>query len=318
MQYPAELSIELTNVCNLNCMLCDNSQITRPRGFMSLENYKKLIDETAAHIKRVNFGVTAEPLLHTQVDAFIRYAKEKGIHTSLTTNATLLSRFTTRLLSTGLDNIVLSFDGMTRTSYEAYRRGAVEGVNNFQMAKTGIEQLCAERKQSNSQTPHITISFMVNRHNEHEIDTAKEWAKSIGADVLLLKSMHFNWAGQDKTIMQEWAPSNQEFVRHYDYRQLGICTWVRDNTVVYWNGEIASCCFDLVGNTTFGNAFDKGFKSVWESKVHLDAQSPMADRSLPQCIGCSAGVSIGTRVEFGKKSPLNWIMKKKELITHLR
>ncbi|QQR92761.1 MAG: radical SAM protein [Candidatus Iainarchaeum archaeon] len=297
MHYPKELSIELTDMCTLRCELCDNKNIQRPRGFMDLDKFKKLIDEVSAHTKSINFGVSGEPLLHPQADAFITYAKAKGMHTSMTTNATLLKAWANRLIAAGLDDIVLSLDGMTRETYESYRKGPVAGIDHFTPAKEGIQTLCAQRHAMRHEKPHITISFMVHRHNEHEIEAVKEWSKAIKADQLLLKSMHFNWAGNDQQVKSEWAPQNKEFVRHYDYTRLGTCAWVNDNTVIFWNGELASCCYDLLGKTTFGNVFQKGFKDVWESPEHRRVQPQMAARTLPQCIGCSAGVKLGTYID---------------------
>ncbi|QQR93147.1 MAG: radical SAM protein [Candidatus Iainarchaeum archaeon] len=309
MIYPTELSIELTNICNLKCVLCDNPNIPRPKGFMDFEKFKKLIDETDRHVKRVNFGVTAEPLLHPQVDQFIAYAKSKGKYTILTSNATRMVDFTTKLINAGLDAVVLSLDGMTRETYEKYRKGAVVGINNFDAAKTGIEILCQKKESLNKKNPHVIVSFLVNRYNEHEIDTAKEWSKKMKVDTLLLKAMHFAWAGgKEEDAMREWAPKNKEFIRQYDYTKLGICAWTNNSTVVYWDGELASCCFDLIGRTTFGNAFTEGFVKIWESEDHKSKQVEMAKRTLAQCVGCSSGVKLGTYVN--NKSFLSRITQK--------
>jgi radical SAM protein with 4Fe4S-binding SPASM domain len=311
MIYPRELSIELTNICNLKCALCDNPFIERPKGFMDLEKFKKLMDDTDNHVKSLNFGVTAEPLMHPKVEQFIAHAKRMGKRTSITSNATLMERKATALIDAGLDNVVLSFDGFTRETYEEYRKPSVPGIDSYSLAKKGIETICAEKKRLGAPNPNIVVSFMVTKYNEHQIEDVKEWTKEIGVNTLLLKAMHFAWADGDvNEVAKRWEPTNQEFVRRFDYRELGKCSWVDNNSVVYWNGELASCCFDLLGHTRFGNVFDEGFKKVWESEEHRQKQVAMANRSLKQCIGCSSGVGLGTYINNTPKSLVGGIMDK--------
>ncbi|MFH0970356.1 MAG: radical SAM protein [Candidatus Diapherotrites archaeon] len=311
MIYPSELSIELTNICNLKCALCDNPFIERPKGFMDLEKFKKLIDETDSYVKSLNFGVTAEPLLHPKIEEFIAYAKSKGKRTSITSNATLMEGKAASIIKAGLDNAVLSFDGFTRETYEEYRKPAVIGVDNFSLAKKGIETLCAEKKRLEKNNPNIIVSFMVNKYNEHEIGQMKKWSKEIGVNTLLLKAMHFAWvAGDVSGVAKQWESTNKEFVRRFDYTKLGTCSWVNNNSVVYWNGELASCCFDLLGHTKFGNVFEEGFKKIWESEDHKQKQIAMTQRTLKQCIGCSSGVKLGTYINHTPKSLVAGIIDK--------
>src|SRR4030042_5384397 len=43
--YPLALEIELTNLCNLNCVFCPNSIHDRKRGVMKLDTFKRIIRE---------------------------------------------------------------------------------------------------------------------------------------------------------------------------------------------------------------------------------------------------------------------------------
>jgi sulfatase maturation enzyme AslB (radical SAM superfamily) len=46
---PATVIVELTNVCNLECPFCTTFQgMQRPKGFMSFEVFRQLIDELAS------------------------------------------------------------------------------------------------------------------------------------------------------------------------------------------------------------------------------------------------------------------------------
>lgn len=50
LHVPPTVYIELTDICNLDCVMCDGSGMTRKSGLMSMELFKKIIDN-AAEIK---------------------------------------------------------------------------------------------------------------------------------------------------------------------------------------------------------------------------------------------------------------------------
>jgi len=79
--------MELTNMCNFNCIFCPNDIMKRPKGMMNLRSAIKLIDEIANDNKKNSFTrpdlflelhVMGEPLLHPDVFHIIKYAEEKG------------------------------------------------------------------------------------------------------------------------------------------------------------------------------------------------------------------------------------------------
>ena len=44
-EFPLNVIVEVGNHCNLNCTTCINDKLTRPKGFMSMTLYRKIIDE---------------------------------------------------------------------------------------------------------------------------------------------------------------------------------------------------------------------------------------------------------------------------------
>ncbi len=80
--------IEITNQCNLNCSFCLPHR--RAPKMMSSEEFKHILNEIKPYTKYIYLHVKGEPLLHPQVDEFIKLAYEEGFYINLTTNATLL------------------------------------------------------------------------------------------------------------------------------------------------------------------------------------------------------------------------------------
>ena len=64
-EYPLNVVVEVTAFCNLNCVMCTQNEIKRPRGYMDIFLYKKIIDELAENSPstRVWLDFHGEPTL---------------------------------------------------------------------------------------------------------------------------------------------------------------------------------------------------------------------------------------------------------------
>ena len=92
---------------------------------MSLENYKKIIDNIKNSISVVMPWFSNEPLLIPHLVEMLKYAAQNNMYTMVSTNAALLNEQKAReLLDSGLDEILLCLDGTTKESYEPFRKGA--------------------------------------------------------------------------------------------------------------------------------------------------------------------------------------------------
>src|SRR5438132_7426947 len=76
-------------------------------------------------------------MIHPNIFEMIRITRDAGIRTGMSTNATLLDdRRADMLFDSGLDYVILAFDGATKETYEKYRIGATfektrENIMNF-------------------------------------------------------------------------------------------------------------------------------------------------------------------------------------------
>jgi len=116
----------ITNGCNLSCRHCFTASGKRSRNEMTTAECRRVIDAMAA-IGVSTIGWTGgEPLLRTDLEDLIDYARQKRIRSSITTNGILLDRErAVRLTEAGNRAIQISIDG---SSPERNRlmRGATE------------------------------------------------------------------------------------------------------------------------------------------------------------------------------------------------
>lgn len=109
---PLQCSLYLTDRCNLDCSYC--TEYDNSRAHPKLEDLKLWIQKIRALGTMRIALVGGEPLLHPDVVEIVRYCRELGFATSLTTNGFLLTRELLRELeNAGLQVMQISVDRMT-------------------------------------------------------------------------------------------------------------------------------------------------------------------------------------------------------------
>ena len=127
--FPLNVAIEITNHCNLNCIMCGNNRLTRPRGIISPELFKKIIDEVVSEEPntRIWLDFYGEPLIAGyKLYYLIDYAKKSGCtNVCINTNGTLLKKeYADMLLDSGIDYISFDCDGYSKEVFERIRVGS--------------------------------------------------------------------------------------------------------------------------------------------------------------------------------------------------
>ena len=294
---PPVLTVEPTNICNLDCPLCvtGSGKMVRAGGRMEIETFQKLIDEVGDRIWYVIFYHQGEPYMNKAFLPSVKYAKKHGLYTETSTNAHFLNRQNAeRTVESGLDAIIVSLDGTTQESYEKYR---VKG--KLARVLEGIRTLVAAKDRLCSKTPYILLQFLVMRHNEHQIPEIKLLAKDLGVDRLLLKNI------QVETYREalEWLPQTENFQRYeiggqnIRVRQggKGVCPRPWLSSLVNWDGTIVPCCFDKNGQHTMGDISNgEHFVQVWSKQEYSAFRNKMLNRrnDIEICKNCNQGFGV--------------------------
>jgi MoaA/NifB/PqqE/SkfB family radical SAM enzyme len=138
---------------------------SRKTGQINVDDFKQWIDSLAGHLIHVNLYFQGEPFIHPGFSRLVEYAHRKRIFTSTSTNGHFISEsVANEIVSSGLDQIIISIDGVTQEVYEQYRvYGKLDKVLE------GTRNLVQRKRQLRSQTPHIVFQFLVVAPNEHQI-----------------------------------------------------------------------------------------------------------------------------------------------------
>jgi radical SAM protein with 4Fe4S-binding SPASM domain len=260
--------------------------MTRKKDTMSMELYKKIVDDAAQiGIKELGLSNYGEPLLDKFLFERIEYAKSKGMQVGLTDNGTLLGRNdnVVRLLNSNPDWIEISIDGVTKQTYEKIRVGA-----KFEDLVDGFTKLVTERGKKNG-NPAIYISCVVQAENYDEIRSNKKRINKIfeGADYIGFNPMDTRVGDKDKSL-----PSGIDFRTpakriKYNYP----CRRPFNTIIVLVDGSVALCCLDYDGKVRLGDLNVQSIKEVWNTERYKKIRSLQLEgsgRQIEICKNCNS------------------------------
>lgn len=184
-----DINIELTNVCNFDCIFCPNDIMTRKKGFMSVDVAKKIIDDLAANkiTNLINFYLMGESLLHPDIFKIFEYAFSKDFFIKLNTNASLISEeIAIKLLSHSKLHIFISYHTHSKESFEKYRNS---GKISFEEWEENIKKLIEIKSKYNYSAP-ITILLL---------KTPSKFSDEIRGNIELVSSNQ-----EAKSVINKW------------------------------------------------------------------------------------------------------------------
>ncbi len=262
------VSIEPLNICNLSCPECPTGLkiIKRQKGSISLDLYQKIIDQISKHTFLVNLYFQGEPLMHIKLFSLIAYAKQKGLAVSTSTNAQYITpTIAEKIVESGLDEIFISFDGITQTVYEKYRIGG-----DLNKVLTGIKNIVAAKQKHNSKLPVLRTQMLAFSFNEHQISAFKKQSYDLGADIADVKTAQIYDVDNKRNLL----PQSERLTRYRDDNHNSVslkgkiknsCWKHWSSMVITWDGNVVPCCFDKDAHFKMGNIKENSLSSIWSS-----------------------------------------------------
>ena len=293
--HPFMLMVEPTNFCNLKCPLCPsgNGQMLRPRGNMELDDYKRLVDQLGDEVFMMMMWNQGEPYINKCFNQMVRYAHERGIFTFTSTNGHFIrsDEQAREIVESGLDEIIVSLDGVDQETYAKYRVGG-----QIERVFDGVRRLVAAKQRLGAQTPLINLQFIVMKHNEHDLAEAEALATELKVDKFLIKTAQV-YSNDDA---EEFLPEDENFSRYQRQDEELVvkgqpgkgCKVLWYSSMVNWNGAVAPCCFDKDVDFAMGQAFNgHRFDEIWRGRAYMDfRQQILTDRNaVAMCRNCSEG-----------------------------
>jgi radical SAM protein with 4Fe4S-binding SPASM domain len=292
---PVSLAFEPTTSCNLRCPECPSGlrSFTRPTGMLQTELFRRTIDELSPTLLYLTLYFQGEPYLHPAFLDLVQYASARKIYTATSTNAHYLTDENARkTVESGLDKLIISLDGTTQETYQAYRIGG-----KLSKVIEGTQNLVRWKKELNSATPHLIFQFLVVKPNEHQIEEVYALAKKLGVDNVQLKTAQI----YDYENGSDLMPSQDKYSRYrlradgkYEIKSgWGNHCWrMWHSSVITHDGQAVPCCFDKDAQHSLGNVQD-GFKNIWQSPDYQRFRNSLLQsrQQIEMCRNCTEGLA---------------------------
>lgn len=274
---PMFVSVEPSSVCRLRCPECpvgqggssrQNSAVRPP--FMSSEVWRRTLDQIKPYAHTVQFYFQGEPLLNANLPQMIAEAHAEGLYTIVSTNAQAMTpEVAEALVRAGLDRIIVSMDGLSEETYNAYRIGG-----SLEKTKEALRYL-REAKDTFSRSRGgrsglvIELQCLRLKTNEHEWAEFKRRYKALGADRLTFKTAQLYDYKNGHPLM----PSDSRYSRYvqgkdgkFHRRPLHrTCLRAWSGVVIATNGDVLPCCYDKERAHPYGNIMNAPLRELFRN-----------------------------------------------------
>jgi MoaA/NifB/PqqE/SkfB family radical SAM enzyme len=186
MSRPFTVVMDVTERCNLRCVMCHFSTVERihfppfdlvpdDHGNMSVALFERIAAQFFPRARRVALGCASEPLMHPRFAALLEIASRYRVPDLwFPTNLLALTEGTAEAIARHVTTIAVSIDGTRKETYERIRTGA-----SWERLHAKLRMLRDAGK-----SPRLRVIFTWMRSNRAELRELPELAADLGAQEL--------------------------------------------------------------------------------------------------------------------------------------
>lgn len=239
--------LEITNVCNLNCVFCPKT--SRAKHTLTLDEFDTLTSRLMDEVKFLYFHLMGEPFLHPLLPQFILMAHQKGFIPVLTTNGTLLAQRADLLdaLPHKIQISLHSHEGNAKENLEQY----IDEVMAFAMesAHRGCIIVLRLWNEGGHNRMNQTILNLIAAHQPRPwVERNDGWR--IAENLYIENDNMFEWPDM------QHAPTAEDEV---------FCYALRNQIGVLVDGTVVPCCLDHNGDMPLGNLYEHSLNQILTS-----------------------------------------------------
>lgn len=255
------ITIETINTCNANCIFCPREKYNMKPEIMSIDLWKKIIDDLADHgyedglkIDTQGFG---EPFLDPDFFDRLKYAREKIPRTRFFTssNCTKMTKDLFPLICEYIDTLRTSFYAMTKETYQVTQRGNAV----FEDALYNILDFLRYRDISNEniagKRPWLIMQMeVVKDYNDHEVEKWKQFWEPRADEIMIWKLHNFGGLRNYRKIDHD--------------KQVSCGRPMHGPAYVHVDGIVSMCCWDINERLVIGDLKTQTIEEVFHSDAY--------------------------------------------------
>ena len=303
---PFELHLELTNLCNANCVFCPYQFQQREVAYMPEEVFRKAVGDFVAS-GGGSVGLTpivGDALIHPDFVARVRYlrAQPRIDRIWVTTNAILLDKHGIEaVLSSGLTSITISTSGFDEPSYRRIYRSTA-----YQRFRRNVAEL-VRRNRELPEPLTITIGLRTDRPLE-EVMADPDFQEILAHQPDIDFTWSFTSAGG--RVTRAALPAGMRLRTVTSRRE--TCVQLYNGPIVLPDGTVMACscvaAMDAVADLGIGNVRDRDLREIWIGEGMKRLRASFGEGTLnPTCAACDMyrGLELYRGTEGRSRARLN-------------
>ena len=239
-----KIYIEITNACNLNCPFCIKNK--RKINYITLDNYKFIINKIKSHTKEIYLHILGEPLLHPNIIEFIEYAKKQDLLVNITTNGYLINNINDNKNIHRLNISLHSYNEIYKLDIDTYLNNIFNTIDKIK-DKTFIS---LRLWVGNNNTKYI-LNYINKRYNTNIINLENNTKTKIIPNLIIDTFHEFIWPDLNNNY----------------YNEIGKCKGLIDHIGILSDGTIIPCCLDTMGTINLGNIYQEDIAEILEKDI---------------------------------------------------
>lgn len=173
---PRRLVFELTNLCNLNCIMCGRNAVDFKPTIFKMEwfqYFEPMLDE----VEEVTLMGWGEPTMHPHFKEMLEIIDKHSARKYFCTNGMNLDKMKDAIFDYHVDVFAVSLDGATDETNGRIRRGS-----DIEKIKRNLADIVQIKKERGLKYPWINFVFCAMKSNINELPELVKLAAEIGIE----------------------------------------------------------------------------------------------------------------------------------------
>lgn len=173
---PRRIVFELTNDCNLNCIMCGRSVVDFQTNYLSFEDFSwfEPLFDTIEEVTLMGWG---EPTMHPNFADMLRILDKYNVRKYFCTNGMNLDNIKDMLFDYNVDLMAISVSGSTAETNNRISKGS-----DFNQKVASLRAIVSLRNEKQRKWPYISFVFCAMKSNLNELPRLVDLAANIGVN----------------------------------------------------------------------------------------------------------------------------------------
>jgi len=276
-----KIYIEITNSCNFDCSFCFKT--SRATRFMSVDEFRLVVDKIRPFTDYIYLHVLGEPLLHPHLEEIIEVAASTNLNINITTNGGLLERKKEQILSHTIRQINISLhdaeENIDPDKWDAYLKSVLDFTveaapksyvclrlwNISNEASAGFNALCLQKIAEKFKLPDGVL-----------MEKTKGNGFKLAEHIFLQRAPRFEWPDDSREGNQTQRN----------------CYAMRDHIAILADGQVVPCCLDADGTISLGNIFTGDLDAILRTERAQNIKKGFEQRKVVESLCATCGFII--------------------------